>query len=120
MREKRTSVTTTALLAAHERLSAGQASVTDGRVSIANVAREAGASRATAYRCVELVEMFDTAAKPARSKSSTSSNQRDLRDAIERLLNRITLLEAMLQAKDVEIDKLRLMLPNLSRPPLTG
>ncbi|WP_136661849.1 hypothetical protein [Nitratireductor sp. XY-223] len=47
-----------ALKQAMERLLAGRADRTDGRLTIANLAREAGVSRATAYRCSDIVEAF--------------------------------------------------------------
>ncbi|GLT02850.1 hypothetical protein GCM10007897_42750 [Sphingobium jiangsuense] len=111
---KRSAITTAALLSAYQRLSAGTADITNGKVSVANVALEAGVSRATAYRCPELLAMFASSPKPARRKAVEVSNQRELREVIERLLNRIIVLEAMLKAKNGEIDKLRSMLPGLA------
>ncbi len=51
-----------ALLAALARLAEGRAALTDGRLTAANLAREAGVSRATANRApVVLAEMRDLA-----------------------------------------------------------
>ncbi|WP_156448212.1 hypothetical protein [Sphingobium sp. CCH11-B1] len=100
-----------ALLDAYDRLRKGKGGVTDGRLNVTNVAREAGVSRATAYRCAELLALFDEHPKPTKAKPKAMSGNAELRDVVNRLLNRIIMLEAALEAKDAEIRQLRSMLP---------
>jgi hypothetical protein len=112
----RSSATTVALLAAHDRLRNGQATITDGKVSVVNVAREAGVSRATAYRCIELLSLFERVPKAGVDESKAARSQsgdRELRAAVRQLLSRIIVLEALLETRDSEIARLRALLkPN--------
>lgn len=107
----RKSKTTAALLDAYDRLRDGKGTATNGKLSITNVAREGGVSRATAYRCAELLALFDEAPKPPKAKPKVASGNAELRNVINQLLNRIIMLEAALEAKDAEIRQLRSMLP---------
>jgi hypothetical protein len=102
----RKSQATVALLDAYNRLRDGK-----GKLSITNVAREAGVSRATAYRCSKLLALFDEAPKPPKAKPQSTSGKAELRNVINQLLNRIIMLEAALEAKDAELRQLRSMLP---------
>ncbi len=58
--------TETALRAAMARLLAGQAATTDGRLTVTNLAAEAGVSRATANRATVLLEEFQAAVRALR------------------------------------------------------
>jgi hypothetical protein len=96
-----------ALLTAFGRLRSGQHSgVTNGRLTMANVALEAGRSRASAYRCSPLVSLFaqhDWAA-PAKPKPRSAtieekharkeSRERELRLVINQLLHRILAMQS--------------------------
>lgn len=107
------SKSTVALLDAYDRLREGKGSATDGKLSVTNVAREAAVGRATAYRCPELLARFGEHPRPAKAKPKTVSGNAELRDAVNRLLNRIVMLEAALEGKDAEIRQLRSMLPKM-------
>ena len=107
----RKSQATVALLDAYNRLRDGKGTATNGKLSITNVAREAGVSRATAYRCSKLLALFDEAPKPPKAKPQSTSGKAELRNVINQLLNRIIMLEAALEAKDAELRQLRSMLP---------
>ena len=100
---------TASLLEALRNLKAGTHSgVTDGRVTITNVAIEAGVSRATAYRNQVLLTAFQKSIgavsgsegendreEPSSFKGTPSrSTEYQLRDVVKRLLNRIIALEA--------------------------
>lgn len=99
--------TRNALLDAYVRLRSGSHSgVTNGRLTIANVALEAGCSRATAYRCIELTNLLSRSgsstilAETSRAAAEKErlvrkrSTERELRAIIKQLLNRIVLMEA--------------------------
>ena len=107
----RKSQATVALLDAYNRLRDGKGTATNGKLSITNVAREAGVSRATAYRCSKRLALFDEAPKPPKAKPQSTSGKAELRNVINQLLNRIIMLEAALEAKDAELRQLRSMLP---------
>lgn len=107
------SKSTVALLDAYDRLREGKGNAADGKLSVTNVAREAAVSRATAYRCPELLALFDEHSRPAKAKQKTVSGNAELRDVVNRLLNRIVMLEAALEGKDAEIRQLRSMLPKM-------
>jgi hypothetical protein len=106
------SASTVALLGAYDRLRTGKATLTDGKVSVTNVAREAGFSRATAYRCAELLVKFEHAPETStqKAKAPAQSSNRDLRTAVQQLLSRIILLEGLLNDRDREIARLRALL----------
>ncbi len=55
-----------ALRAAMARLLAGQAATTDGRLTVTNLAAEAGVSRATANRATVLLKEFQAAVRALR------------------------------------------------------
>jgi hypothetical protein len=107
------SKSTIALLDAYYRLRDGKGTATNGKLSVSNVAREAAVSRATAYRCSELLAFFDEVPKPKKARPKIPSGNAELRDVVNRLLNRIVMLEATLEAKDSEIRQLRSMLPKM-------
>ena len=71
----RKSQATVALLDAYNRLRDGKGTATNGKLSITNVAREAGVSRATAYRCSKLLALFDEAPKPPKAKPQSTSGK---------------------------------------------
>lgn len=99
---------TVALLDAHDRLCKGYGTATVGKPTITNVAREAGVSRATAYRCPELLALLGKKLQPTKpSQKVAISGSADLRSAIDSLLNRIIILEAALADKDLQIQRLR-------------
>jgi hypothetical protein len=91
--------------------------LTDGKVSVMNVAREAGFSRATAYRCAEIRAKFDRVRKSGavKPKASAQSDNRDLRTAVQQLLSRIIVLDAVLKERDSEIVRLRVLLKSSVR-----
>jgi hypothetical protein len=102
---------TVALLDAHDRLCKGCGTATSGKPTITNVAREAGVSRATAYRCPELLALLSKKIEPTKpSSKNVSSGSAGLRSTIDSLLNRIVILEAALTDKDLQIQRLRSVL----------
>jgi hypothetical protein len=111
------SASTAALLGAYDRLRKGNATLTDGTISVTNVAREAGFSRATAYRCAELLAKFERARKTSteKPKAPAQSGTQDLRTAVQQLLNRIIVLDAVLKERDGEIARLRALLKSSVR-----
>jgi predicted RNase H-like nuclease (RuvC/YqgF family) len=64
-------VTEAALRNAMDRLIAGRPVKTDGRLTIANLAAEAGISRATVYRAPAIVHAFEAAATARGRRSQT-------------------------------------------------
>jgi hypothetical protein len=99
--------TKTKLVEALNRLKGGETSGhTDGRVTVANVAAEAGVSRATAYRCTELLRLMHpddpehTHAptvghrSPEEKAVLRQTTERGLRAVIRKLLNRIVAMQA--------------------------
>jgi DNA-binding MurR/RpiR family transcriptional regulator len=67
------------------RLVAGRPRVTDGKLTITNLAREAGVGRSTANRAIEVLEAFHLSAArvPARRKPETDAATGRSRDAAE-------------------------------------
>lgn len=98
---------TAALIDAYVRLRDGKGTATDGELTVTSVAREAGVSRATAYRCAELLAMFDRYPTPAKPKPKMVSGSAELRATVGRLLNRIVILEAILTDRENQIRHLR-------------
>jgi chromosome segregation ATPase len=90
-----------ALREAMGRLFAGRARVTDGRFTVANLAREAGVGRSTANRAVDILDAFRAgAARTARrSTPAAEMTAARTRDAAEigRLKATIDLLAQQLQ-----------------------
>lgn len=97
-----------ALIAAFRRIVAGEAQRTEARLTIENVALEAGVSRATAYRCQALAAAIGlhnragqgTAPEVEVASERRRSGERELRLAIHQLLSRVTYLEALLAERD--------------------
>ena len=98
---------TAALIDAYVRLRDGKGTASAGKLTVTNVAREAGVSRATAYRCSELLAMFDGHPTPAKPKPKIVSGSAELRVTIDRLLNRIVILDAILKDRENQIRHLR-------------
>lgn len=72
-----------ALREAAERLLAGKPRVTNGKLTVANLAREAGVGRATANRATELLSHFRAGISSTRELSTAGpGEQRRERDAI--------------------------------------
>lgn len=93
-----------ALRAAMRRLLEGVSECTDGRLTIANLAREAGVSRATANRAAAILDEFRTAEAQFRSGSAAG------------LKARIRELEAELRlARGREMTELRTMIRTLAQ-----
>ena len=65
-----------ALKKAMERLLTGRAAHTDGRLTVANLAREAGLSRATAYRYPDVIQAFQKEITDRNGRQSASAAQR--------------------------------------------
>lgn len=65
-----------ALKKAMERLLAGKTAHSDGRLTVANLAREAGLSRATAYRCPDVIQAFQKEINDRNGRRSASTAQR--------------------------------------------
>ena len=65
-----------ALKIAMERLLTGKTAHTDGRLTVANLAREASVSRATAYRCPDVIQAFQKEIKNRNGRQSASTAQR--------------------------------------------
>lgn len=126
MEEQKKSLTTQSLLAAMNRIITNQAATGVTRLSVENVAHEAGVSRATAYRCEDLRSALRTTLhgtfqdkhtatsrsnsekleRDANKNSHKASTERELRRAITSLLNRILLLEGELRSERAKIDTL--------------
>jgi hypothetical protein len=70
---------------AMERLVAGRPRVTDGRLTVANLAREAGIGRSTANRATDVLDVFHASAArvPLRRKPETDAAASRSRDAAE-------------------------------------
>jgi hypothetical protein len=83
--------TITALRRAQRRLLETRARASNGRLTVANLAREAGVSRATVYRAQELVAAFRCSARLHRA--SRSPRYRSARDHIEALEAEIAVLK---------------------------
>jgi len=67
---------TAALRRAQQRLLASRPTASDGRLTVSNLAREAGVSRATAYRASAIVEEFQSLAAQHRSKAKHPTGSR--------------------------------------------
>lgn len=68
--------TKAALFAARDRLLAGKATKSDGRLTIANLAAEAGVSRATVYRAPNLARSFQATATSRNRRSQAKPARR--------------------------------------------
>lgn len=68
-----------------ERLVAGRPRVTDGRLTVANLAREAGVGRSTANRATDVLDAFHLSAArvPPRRRPETDAAASRSRDAAE-------------------------------------
>lgn len=106
--------TRSALLGALERIVRGQPKRSNGELTAAALAEEAGVGRASLYRCRDILKALE-AAKLGRSAMARlpappipiKSSERELRDAVTKLANRILLLETILIERDREIGRLR-------------
>ena len=89
-----------ALLDALDRILAGRTKRSTGALTAATLAEEAGVGRASLYRCPDVIKALE-AAKLGRLAARASapppipmkSSERELRDAVSKLANRILLLE---------------------------
>lgn len=94
-----------ALLDALDRLVSGQADRTDGRLTVANLAREAGISRATANRAPDILAELRLAAgdarapRPTRRRSPQHDADRERRD-LENVIAQHAQVRALLQRAD--------------------
>jgi hypothetical protein len=95
------------LIQAYNRLVTGSSAShhTDGKVTFANVAIEAGVSRATAYRSAELRTLFNPKATKSADVAPSSerteeeaekrrTTERGLRSIIRKLLSRLVAMQA--------------------------
>lgn len=73
----------TALRQAMERLLAGRPTLTDGRLTVANLAREAGLSRASVYRAAAILEAFRERVRERSAHDLTPAARRDRIAALE-------------------------------------
>ena len=113
-----------ALRAAMKRLLAGRPERTDGALTIVNLAREAGVSRATANRAGDLLAEFRTAEARQRRSSQQALKERirtleaelravrgaeiaDLRALARTLAQHIQVLTLQVDERDAVIDSLR-------------
>lgn len=71
------------LRAAMARLLAGRPARTDGRLTVANLAREAGVGRATANRATEILDAFRVAVIAKRRASDTAAAKAEPSDAAQ-------------------------------------
>ena len=98
-----------ALLSALQRIRSGQPLRGTLALDRANIAIEAGVSRASAYRCEALADALgggsDSVGNVAGKKPKSS--ERELRHALKQLLNRIVYLECLLQERDQIINAQR-------------
>ncbi|MBV8496362.1 MAG: hypothetical protein JO361_06235 [Gammaproteobacteria bacterium] len=87
------------------RLIAGRPRVTDGRLTVANLAREAGVGRATANRAVRVLEEYHAAAArvPRRRYSVLDVGDTRARDAAE-----IAMLKATINQLAQQVQRLAL------------
>jgi hypothetical protein len=105
----------TALFAALSRIQAGQPKRSEGQLTAAGLAAEAGVGRATLYRCPDVLKALQ-AVKAGRAALQDTlppppiplrSSERELREAISKLANRILLLETVIKDRDTELAKFR-------------
>lgn len=73
----------TALRQAMERLLAGRPTLTDGRLTVTNLAREAGLSRASAYRAAAIVQAFRDHIRQPAARDMTPTARQDRIAALE-------------------------------------
>lgn len=108
-----------ALLAALKRLRDGKGKHTNGKLTIVNLATEAGVGRASVYRCEDIIAEFNRLptgnnrlrnTKEAQRENHTpspkpnqTSREKELRQAVKQMANRITLLVGILNERNAEI-----------------
>ncbi|WP_189379748.1 hypothetical protein [Mesorhizobium sp. M4B.F.Ca.ET.013.02.1.1] len=106
-----------ALREAAERLLAGKPRVTNGKLTVANLAREAGVGRATANRATELLAHFRSGISSARTSSAAGPERHQraedaitistLRDTAQRLAQQVQYLTVQNAEQQRMIDALR-------------
>ena len=112
-----------ALMAALRRLEAGTAKRTDGRMTVSNLAQEAGVGRASVYRCPDVLSAWEGATRPhaplpertgdaaldeaQAGAPAIRSSEAQLRDAVKKLASRIYLMDRALAERDSELRRLR-------------
>jgi hypothetical protein len=131
--------TKNALIAALNRLENGNAEFTDGKLTISNLAIEANVGRASVYRCESVLSDFNKlVARPVEVMSTDQSSleqevqhppiqqtskEKELRQIIKQLANRINLLLELTRAQEAELFKLKARVSDVSayaeKPPRT-